>query len=578
MHARPRQRRHSARDLETILGVTSALAAPFDLITMLAEVVSAAKQVLNADRGSVWLYDSAADELVLEVATGIKPVRVPAGAGLVGACARARQIINVPDCYADPRFDPGVDKRSGYRTRCMLTLPLVDHKDVLVGVMQVLNKAGGGVFDDHDEALATALAAQCAVALQRVRMTEAVIEGEKMRQELEMARVVQMSTLPASMPALPGYDVYGTFKPADLTGGDTFDLAALDQGLLVVLGDATGHGIAPALSVTQMQAMLRMAFRLGADLETAFREVNNQLADTLASDRFITAFVGMLDAEAHLLHFHSGGQGPILHFQAALGSCARYKPTSFPLGAMHLSALKPMVTLPMRPGDILLVLSDGIYEYHDSGGDQFGEARVEEIVRSHHGASMERLSATLLDAVQAFAAGAPQEDDITVVLVKREPAPAGTHRSFERSFDSIEAIFAFTSEAFARQGIEPEFLPVVDLAVEELFTNMVKYSTMSSAAVRIDLARIDGGVEVTLTDYDVEPFDVTQAPDADIELPLEQRKPGGLGLHLIRRLVDSIEYEYSRESRQSRTTFRKTRAGRPDAGGGANKGEEHARD
>ena len=577
MSARPQQRRQSARDLETILGVTSALAAPFDLMTMLAEVVSAAKQVLNADRGSVWLYDPAADELVLEVATGIRPIRVPAGAGLVGACARHRQIINVPDCYADPRFDPGVDKSSGYRTRCMLTLPLVDHKDVLVGVMQVLNKRGG-VFDDHDEALATALAAQCAVALQRVRMTEAVIEGEKMRQELEMARVVQMSTLPASMPALPGYDVYGTFKPAELTGGDTFDLAALDQGLLIVLGDATGHGIAPALSVTQMQAMLRMAFRLGANLETAFREVNNQLADTLASDRFITAFVGMLDASAHSLRFHSGGQGPILHFQAALGTCARYKPTSFPLGAMRLSALRPVVTLHMQPGDILLLLSDGIYEYQGASGEQFGEARVEEIVRSHHGASMAQLSATLLNAVETFAAGAPQDDDITVVLVKREPAPAGIHRSFERSFDSIESIFAFTADAFARQGIDPEFLPVVDLAVEELFTNMVKYSTMSSAAVRIDLARIDGGVEVTLTDYDVEPFDVTQAPDADIELPIEQRKPGGLGLHLIRRLVDSIGYEYSRESRQSRTTFRKTRAGRPAQGGAEKKGEQHARD
>jgi phosphoserine phosphatase len=578
MSARPQQRRHSARDLETILGVTSALAAPFDLMTMLAEVVSAAKQVLNADRGSVWLYDPAADELVLEVATGIRPVRVPAGAGLVGACARHRQIINVPDCYADPRFDPGVDKSSGYRTRCMLTLPLVDHKDVLVGVMQVLNKAGGGVFDDHDEALATALAAQCAVALQRVRMTEAVIEGEKMRRELEMARVVQMSTLPASMPTLPGYDVHGTFKPAELTGGDTFDLAALDQGLLVVLGDATGHGIAPALSVTQMQAMLRMAFRLGADLETAFREVNNQLADTLASDRFITAFVGILDAGAHVMRFHSGGQGPILHFQAALGSCARHRPTSFPLGAMRLSALRPMVTLEMQPGDILLLLSDGIYEYHDAGGEQFGETRVENIVRFHQGESMARLSQTLLDAVEAFAAGAPQDDDITVVLVKRDAAPTGIHRSFERSFDSIEAIFAFTSDAFGRQGIAPEFLPVVDLAVEELFTNMVKYSTMSSAAVRIDLTRIDGGVEVTLTDYDVEPFDVAHAPDADIELPIEQRKPGGLGLHLIRRLVDSIEYEYSRESRQSRTTFRKTLAGRSDAAGAANKGGKHARD
>ena len=578
MSARPHQRRQSARDLETILGVTSALAAPFDLMTMLAEVVSAAKQVLSADRGSVWLYDPAADELVLEVATGIRPVRVPAGAGLVGACARDRQIINVPDCYADSRFDPAVDKRSGYRTRCMLTLPLVDHKDVLVGVMQVLNKAGGRVFDAHDETLATALAAQCAVALQRVRMTEAVIEGEKMRQELEMARVVQMSTLPASMPALPGYDVYGAFKPAELTGGDTFDLALLDQGLLAVLGDATCHGIAPALSVTQMQAMLRMAFRLGADLETAFKEVNNQLADTLASDRFITAFVGILDASSHHMRFHSGGQGPILHFQAALGACARYKPTSFPLGAMRLTALRPAVTLEMQPGDILLLLSDGIYEYQGAGGEQFGEARVEEIVRSHHGKAMAELSAILLEAVEAFADGAPQDDDITVVLVKRETSSIAVHRSFERSFDSIEGIFGFTSEVFASQEIDPELLPVVDLAVEELFTNMVKYSTMSSAAVRIELAKVDDGVEVTLTDYDVEPFDVTQAPDVNIELPIEQRKPGGLGLHLIRRLVDSIEYEYSRENRQSRTTFRKTRTGRSARGSGANTGDKHARD
>ena len=191
--------------MEAILGVTNALAAPFDLMTMLAEVVSAAKQVLQADRGSVWLYDPIADELVLEVATGIQPVRVRAGTGLVGTCARKRKLINVPDCYADPRFDPAVDKASGYRTRCMLTLPLVDHKDVLVGVMQVLNKAGG-VFDDDDEVLASALAAQCAVALQRVRMTEALIEGEKMQQELQVARTVQMSTFPATMTAVPGYD------------------------------------------------------------------------------------------------------------------------------------------------------------------------------------------------------------------------------------------------------------------------------------------------------------------------------------------------------------------------------------
>ena len=575
MGARPQKRGLSAQDMEAILGVTSALAAPFDLMTMLAEVVSAAKQVLKADRGSVWLYDPGADELVLEVATGIRPVRVHAGTGLVGTCARQRRIINVPDCYADPRFDPAVDKASGYRTRCMLTLPLVDHKDVLVGVMQVLNKTGGA-FDDDDEVLATALAAQCAVALQRVRMTEALIEGEKMRQELEVARTVQMSTFPATMPSVPGYDVYGASRPADQTGGDTFDLSVCDQGLVAVLGDATGHGMGPALSVTQMQAMLRMAFRLGSSLETALIQVNNQLAETLADDRFITAFVGVLDPAAHRLRFHSAGQGPILCFCAATGICTRYKPTSFPLGAMQLTSLRPAVDVDLAPGDILVLISDGVYEYRNAENEEFGEERVEEIVRAHHAGSMAELSSRLLESIQTFARGAPQEDDITMVLVKRS-APAAVHRAFERSFDSLQGIFDFTSEVFARERIDRKLLAAVDFTVEELFTNMVKYNTTSDAAVRVDIVTIDRGVEVTLTDYDVEPFDVTQAPDADTSLPIEKRKPGGLGLHLIRRLVNSVAYEYSREERRSRITFRKTTADAPNAAATNARGED-ARD
>jgi phosphoserine phosphatase len=414
----PTPTRLASPDLEPILAVASKLAAPFDLRTMLREVVEAAKQVLQAERGTVWLYDAGADELVLEVATEVDPIRVPAGKGLVGSCARSRTLINVRDCYSDPRFDSTTDKRTGYRTRCMLTLPLVDHRGVLVGVMQVLNKRDG-VFEDADERLATVLAAQCAIALQRVKMTEALIEGEKMRQQLEMARVVQMSLLPSTMPSVPGYDVYGTFRPADLCGGDTFDLAIIEQGLLVVLGDATGHGIGPALSVTQMQAMLRMAFRLGADLETAFLQVNNQLEDYLPDDRFVTAFIGLLDPAQHKLRFLSGGQAPIILFDAASRDCRRYKPTGFPLSAMPLESVKPAMEIPMRPGDVLVLLSDGIYEYRNVGNEEFGELRVEALLQRHHGAPAAELAAKILGAVQAFAGDAVQEDDMTVLLVKR---------------------------------------------------------------------------------------------------------------------------------------------------------------
>jgi phosphoserine phosphatase len=410
----------SRQDLETILAVTRALAAPFDLHTMLVAVTDAARRVLRAERSSVWLHDAAADELVLEVASDLRAARIPVGSGLVGACARERATINVPDCYADARFDPEVDRRSGFRTRCSVTLPLIDHRGSLIGVMQVLNR-DGGVFGAADLALAEALAAQCAIALSRVRMTEALIEGERMRHELELARAVQLSSLPAGVPALAGYDMHASFLPASLTGGDTYDIAPTDRRLLLVIGDAAGHGIAPALSVTQMHAMLRMALRLGADLETAFRHVNDLLAATSDDGRFVTAMIGLLDTATHRLRYLSGGQAPILHFQAAPGACARYTSTSFPMGAMPIAKLKPPVAIDLAPGDILALLTDGIFEFADPQAAQFGVERVEQLLCAHHRESMPALAQRLLDAVRDFACGAPQEDDITMVLVKRAP-------------------------------------------------------------------------------------------------------------------------------------------------------------
>jgi phosphoserine phosphatase RsbU/P len=410
--------RLTRQDMQAILDVTRHLAAPFELSALLTEVTAAARRVLRSERASVWLRDATTNELVLEVASDISHVRIPVGRGLVGAAAQAGQLINTPDCYADVRFDRSVDVQSGFHTRCSLALPLIDHQGGMVGVMQVLNKRGG-VFDAADEVLAEALAAQCAMALQRARMTAALIEGEKLRQELALARVVQHSTLPRQLPQVPGYDMHGTFMPAAQTGGDTYDLMLLPQGLLVVLGDATGHGIAPALSVLQMHAMLRTAMRLGATLEAAFTQVNDQLSEVLPDSHFVTAFIGLVDVHGHQLRFLSGGQGPILHFKAALGRCDSYRATSFPMGAMPIVRLRAAVEVDLAPGDWLVVLSDGVFEYEDPDGVPLGMAAVEQLLAQAHGESPATVSARLLGLVQAFARGAPQQDDITMVLVKR---------------------------------------------------------------------------------------------------------------------------------------------------------------
>ena len=418
MHPGAPDLRLQTEGIFAILGVTRALAAPFDLHTMLERITAVAQQVVQVESVSVWLLDTAQQAPYIEVAGDLQAVRVPVEVGLVSACAQGRVPILVPDCHADPRFNPEIDRRSGFHTACSLSVPLIDDQSALIGVLQLINKRDGG-FDTGDQQLAEALAARCTVALRRVRLTPSLVASELLRQEVEIAGAVQRSTLPASMPQLPGYAMHGVFLPASTTGGDTFDLAIVEQGLLVVLADATGHGIGPALSVVQMHAMLRMAFRLGAGLEQAFRHVNERLAETLPDGRFVTAFIGLLEASQHRLRFLCGGQGPILHFRAAEAACTAHRATSFPIGAMAIQTLKPTVELALSPGDWIVLLSDGIYEFEDVDGAQFGRARVEALVRSHHADGPEALAARLLAAVRVHARGAAQDDDITIVLIKR---------------------------------------------------------------------------------------------------------------------------------------------------------------
>ncbi len=405
--------------LRQILEVTRKLAAPFDLDTMLNEVVEASRKVLAADRATVFLYDEANDELVVRVGTGLQNVRIPADKGIVGESAQTRTIINVPDCYADARFNRAIDKQTGYKSRCMLTIPLIGYEDSLVGVLQILNKEDG-VFDDQDEYVAQALAAQAAVVIHRAKITEAIIAAERLDREISVARDVQIGTLPKQMPVLGGYDFGGAFEPTDQTGGDLYDFIPLqDNKLFLLMGDATGHGIGPALSATQVRAMLRVALRLKSSLDDAFVHINDQLCDDLPDDRFVTGFFGLLDGNTHRVNFHSGGQGPIMHFHASTGVFDWHPATTYPLGYMPQSNVAEPVTAAMDPGDVLGLISDGIYEYESESGEQFGQQRVGEIIEKGCDQGAQALVDEIIRAAREHGGLAPQADDITIVLVKR---------------------------------------------------------------------------------------------------------------------------------------------------------------
>jgi len=538
-----------------ILEVTRKLAAPFDLKSVLAEIGEAARSVLHAERATVWLYEPALDVLVLTGAPSGQALQARLDQGILGRTARSRSIVNVPDCRLDERFDPDVDLDYDNDVRSMLSVPLVEQNS-LVGVLQVVDRANGP-FTAEDERVAATLASQCVVFIQRERLTRTVMMAEKLDREIKLARDIQMSTLPSDMPLVAGYDMAGQFCPADETGGDTFDLVKLDDGrVFVLLGDASGHGIGPALSSTQLTGMLRVALRLGADLDSIFTHVNNQLVEDLPEEHFVTAFLGLLDPGRHEVQYHAAGQGPLLHFHAATGECEWRPPSTFPMGFMRYPVLDPAGSMALEPGDVLGLISDGAFEYENAAGRQFGTEGVERVIGLNHHRPMSELLALILEALHDHAAGAPQADDITIVLIRRraEASAATTvQRYFRRSFDSLESLFQFIEDFLRAKSLDPSLREPVDFIVEELFTNMVKYNPGNTHDIALSLGCSPDALTVRLIDFDVDPFDVTRPSPVDIDKPLQERQIGGLGLHLVRQMASTLRYEFA--DRRSTITF-----------------------
>lgn len=411
----------TAELLWRILDVTRKLSTPIELDDMLVQVVDVARDVLCAERGTVFLYDKKNTELFAEVGTGleVEEIRFPADQGIAGICARTCTIINVPDAYSHEGFNPEIDRKMGYRTRCILSIPLVGLDDSLVGVLQLINKIGGS-FTKQDERVAKVLASQCAVALQRATLLREYMVKRKIENDLILAREIQMQLLPARMPEIPGYDLAGWNEPADQTGGDIFDAISLDGGkVLLLLADASGHGLGPALSVTQFRAMVRMAFRLRSNLSDLHSHTNNQLVEDLTSERFITAFIGLLEAADNTIRYHACGQAPLLHYHSLTGKVDELSASALPLGIIPDILLENPDPIFMDRGDIFALISDGIFEQADKTGDQFGVNRTIDIIRKNSTLSAKELIKVIHSAVLRHAGKTFQDDDMTIVLVKR---------------------------------------------------------------------------------------------------------------------------------------------------------------
>src|SRR4051794_15777545 len=407
----------SGEKMREVLEVSRLLAVTSDLDHLLTEIAKATQALLGAERASIFLHDAGTNELWTKVALGASTIRVPVGAGIVGNVFQTNRLLNIPDAYADARFNREVDRQTGFTTRNLLTVPMINLKGRPLGVIQAVNKIGG-IFGREDEETIELLAAQGGVAIQRYHLQVDAIQVVELRREMDLAKRVQESLLPKFPPKFKELNAVGWTRPASVTGGDAYDLWTISPGKLsIFLGDASGHGLAPALIVSQARTLARALSEIDCDPSWVLTRMNNRLVNDLELGRFVTVFMACLD-EGGRLTWASAGHGPILCRRGPGHAIEVLYPTAPPIGVLDDFAVDQTEVVPMECGGLLIVMSDGIFEAQGPDGDMFGVERVVQILNDGINASPEALLKNVRDAVVVWQGKEEPVDDQSIVLVQ----------------------------------------------------------------------------------------------------------------------------------------------------------------
>lgn len=244
-------------------------------------------------------------------------------------------------------------------------------------------------------------------------------ELARVEHDLAVARDIQVGLLPAAAPSLPGFDIAGMNRPADETGGDYFDWQPLPNGRLAcVLADVTGHGIGPALVMAVCRAYARATAPLATDAGSMLTRLNALLHTDLQSGRFVTLAAALLspDGSVDLL---SAGHGPTLLFTAATGEVRQFGGDGLPLGITADEQYSSSHRLKLESGDVLLMVTDGFFEWQQPSGEQFGIERLQQALIQHARSESKTMISDIDEMVREFCAGSVQPDDMTAVVIRR---------------------------------------------------------------------------------------------------------------------------------------------------------------
>jgi sigma-B regulation protein RsbU (phosphoserine phosphatase) len=405
--------------LGRILEATQKLNSTLDLDVLLQSIVETTIQLVDADRGTLYLIDENKHELWSKVlkGEGLVEVRLPIGTGIAGCVAESGDTLNIRDAYTEPRFFPDYDRMSGYVTKSILCMPLENRDGKIIGVFELFNKKNG-FFSLNDETVISIMSVDVAIAIENARLHKAEMEFVRINEEVRLAAIIQSDLLPKSSPIIPGYEIAGMSMPAQSVGGDYFDFIPMNDGRMALcLGDVSGKGLPASLLMANLQATLRGQTLVSQrPLECLLRS-NRLLCESTSPEKFATVFYGILEIQQHTLHYSNAGHDwPFL--VGIDHSIQRLKTGGVMLGLIP-QAMYEDEKIPIHVGDLLVIQSDGVSEAMNVNQELFGNQRLQDLILEYRDRTPQEIINIIVREVHKHAGEYIQSDDITIVILKR---------------------------------------------------------------------------------------------------------------------------------------------------------------
>jgi sigma-B regulation protein RsbU (phosphoserine phosphatase) len=552
--------------LELLSEMGRDFASSRDIAVSLKNAVIHITEYVKAAGGALFLLDASGENLVCEACVGameITGLTVPSDQGVVGRSVQNHSAEIVRDVQNDPNFYNKVDQETGFTTRSIICAPL-RVKDVRIGAVELINKRSeDGLFSEQDLYLLEAMSASAGLAIQNARQAAALVEQEVLERELELAAEIQRSLLPNARN--DDFPIHGVNLPARTVSGDFYDFFELEDGRICFnLGDVSGKGMNAALLMAKTASLFRCLGKTIHQPGRLMSLINNEICETASRGMFVTMVGGIFDPRSGIVRIANAGHEPPLFFNHD-GHCKSYEAEAPPLGITTVLVdgdRYPESEFNIGQGSFY-IFTDGVTEGYLADGSELEVAGLTRILLDGRDKTA---SERLADVVRAINSGGGHiRDDTTLLCLEQKIRPLKTKnvdamlQSKVIDDDQIEQIISLkissqpdrlklarsvVSQAASLCECSDDMVQGVVIAVDEALQNVIRhaYSNRPDGEIKVTICRSIINLIIFIQDY-ADQIDIEKVKPRD----LSDVRPGGLGTHFIREVMDEVVFLVSPE-------------------------------